>query len=82
MEGRAAPMMSAIPLVTISVIFFRIGEASHAQHRLFCDLLDEAGPGDLMTLLVEPRWPGVLAPLGDVADVHVPQVPPTGQPGR
>ena len=53
---------------------FRIREAPHAEHRLFRDLLDELGPGDLVPLLIEARRPRVLSPLGDVADIDVPQV--------
>ncbi len=53
---------------------FRIGEAADAEHRLLGHLLDEARPRHLVALLIEPGGAGVLAPLGDVADVHVPQI--------
>src|SRR5450631_876754 len=53
---------------------FRIGEAAHAEDRLLGDLLDEARPRHLVALLIEPGWTRVLAPLGDVADIHVPQI--------
>src|ERR1700686_4321530 len=46
---------------------FRVGEAAHAENRFLCDLLDEARPGPLVALLVEPGWARVLAPFGDVA---------------
>src|ERR1019366_373411 len=53
---------------------FRVGEAAHAEDRLLGDLLDEARPRHLVALLVEPGWTRVLAPLGDVAHIHVPQI--------
>src|SRR5271156_4370880 len=53
---------------------FRIGETADAENRLLGHLLDETSPRHLMALLVEPGWTRVLAPLGDVAHVHVPQV--------
>ncbi len=53
---------------------FRIGEAADAEHGFLGHLLDEARPRHLVALAVEPGGTRVLAPLGDVAHIHVPQI--------
>ena len=52
----------------------RIGKPSHPQHRLLRHLLHEARPGHLVSLLVEARGARILAPLGDIPHIHVPQI--------
>ena len=52
----------------------RVGETADPEHGFLGHLFDESGPGNLVALLVESGRPGVLAPLGDVAHVHVPQI--------
>ena len=51
-----------------------IGEAADAQHRFFRVLLDDFLPRNLVTLAVETRRTGILAPFRDVADLDVPDV--------
>src|SRR5258706_8801737 len=52
---------------------FRIGETPHAQHGFARHLLDELGPGNLVSLLIKARGPGILTPFGDISAIDAPQ---------
>src|SRR5687767_13734882 len=52
----------------------RVRQARHTHDRLRRRLADAAGPLELVPLRKEARRAGVLRPLGDRADVHVPEI--------
>ncbi len=81
-EGRAAPMMSAIALRDDLRHLFGVGEAAYAQHRFLRDLLDEPRPRNLVPLQVEARWSRILRPIRRYRPRRRPTGRRAGRPSR